>query len=158
MSERLNAIKGVLAWFADQAATDYRNRNAALSQSINQNVTHLNQIILTVSVAVLASIAGFNKALVEPNRLLAFTVITLFVLVILISVINIFYITKKTQAVYELSAKKIIFSKKDIDEMNLQSLRNKTNRMNLAILILFCTGLLAYIVLIGFGIFGGTKW
>lgn len=158
MSECLNAIKGVLAWFADQAATDYRNRNAALSQSINQNVTHLNQIILTVSVAVLASIAGFNKALVEPNRLLAFIVIALFILTILISVINIFYVTKKTQAVYELSAKKIIFSKKDVDGMNLQSLKKKTNRMNLSILTLFCTGLLTYLVLIGFGIFGGTKW
>lgn len=157
MTKHLNVFRDVLVWFADQAATDYRNRNTSLMQSIAQNVTHLNQIILTVSVAVLASIAGFNKALVEPNRLLAFIVIVLFVLVILISVINIYYVTKKTQAVYELSAKKIIFSKKDVDEVNLQSLRRRTNQMNLAILTLFCSGLVAYLTLIGFGIFGGTK-
>ena len=83
-------LKDILGWLSREYIAIYREGDRRLIDAIIQTNTQINQIILAVSVACLIAIATLNHQVFRISALLAFTSIAIFIMVILLSVINLY--------------------------------------------------------------------
>ncbi len=150
----MDLIKKGIAWFAAQYVQDYRENQARAYELIIKNSMHLNQIILTVSIASLAAIAALNQAVFAPYSVLSFAVVALFILVILFSTIN-FYLSGIILRDLQRALKQDLFLPFRISKGNYEQ-RFKISQKILDILVFggFCLGLVAFLALLGSYILG----
>ncbi|HMQ96282.1 MAG TPA: hypothetical protein PKD19_03605 [Candidatus Saccharibacteria bacterium] len=143
-------IKQAFGWLLAQFVQDNRENQARAYELIIKNSMHLNQIILTVSIASLAAIAALNQAVFAPYSVLSFAVVALFILVILFSTIN-FYLSGIILRDLQTALKQDVFLPFHISKDNYKQ-RFKTSQKILNILVFggFCLGLVAFLVLLGF--------
>lgn len=147
-------IRQVLGWLAAQFVQDYRENQARAYELAIKNSMHLNQIILTVSIASLAAIAALNQAVFTTYPELSFAVVALFILVILFSTIN-FYLSGIVLRDLQRALKQDLFLPFRISKGGYEQ-RFKTSQRILNILVFggFCLGLVAFLALLGFYILG----
>ena len=149
-------IRQVLGWLAAQFVQDYRENQARAYELAIKNSMHLNQIILTVSIASLAAIAALNQAVFAPYPALSFAVVALFILVILFSTIN-FYLSGIVLRDLQRALKQDLFLSFRISKSGYEQ-RFRTSQKILNILVFggFCSGLIAFLALLGFYILGAN--
>ena len=83
-------LKDILGWLSREYIAIYREGDRRLVDAIIQTNTQINQIILAVSVACLTAIATLNRQVFHISALLAFASMAIFIVVILLSVINLY--------------------------------------------------------------------
>lgn len=142
---------------ADEHIKDYRESKARVYDTILKTNTHINQIILTASVASLAAVAALNKEVFGPYALLSFNVVALFVLVILLSIVNLYLtalVLQDIQKQLNINWQSLSRLNKNIENQRFEKIRKYINAM---IFGGFCFGLLTFLILLGFYMLGGEK-
>jgi len=152
----IDTFKPLVGWFVNEHIKDYREGKTLIYDGIIKTSAQINQIILTVSVASLTAIAALNKAVFVPYSLLSFSVIALFILVILLSVVNLYI---STIALKDLQ-KRFSQNWKSMKRLNNGTERprfEKTQKiLNVLVLIDFCLGMVALLALLGLYILGNN--
>lgn len=146
-------LKDILGWLSREYIAIYREGDRRLVDAIIQTNTQINQIILAVSVACLTAIATLNRQVFRISALLAFASMAIFIVVILLSVINL-YLSIKALSDLQKQLSKSFFRLCFTDKMSRVPYVNIIERLSLTILCLFCLGLVTFLVLLGLYIFG----
>lgn len=157
MKRFLRYLGSVGAWIYGEHIKDRREGNRFIYETMIANRTHLNQIILTVSIASLTAVAALNNEVFEPFPELSFAVIAIFVLVILFSTVNLYISGKALRAIQQAYKKDFFFSlRKENQEYryNHQTLQKALNNL---VLYGFCVGLVALLILLGCYILGEVQ-
>lgn len=146
-----------LGWYAGEYIKDYRESAGRIYELSVKTTIQINQIILTVSVASLAAIAALNEAVFTPYGPLALTAISLFVLVILLSVINL-YVSMLTLADAHQQLLQNLKSFTRLDK-NMKNFKFKRLHKILSMIIFagFCLGLVVLLILLGVHILGAKQ-
>ncbi len=151
----IDIFKPLFSWFADERIKDYREGKALIYDGIVKTSAQINQIILTVSVASLAAVAALNKAVFVPYGFLSFTVVALFIFVILLSVVNLYLSIIALTGIQ----KQFIKNWKSFDRLNKGTENprfGKTQKiLNNLVFGGFCLGLVGLLILLGLYILGG---
>lgn len=149
MSKLLDRIAVVIGLLTGGYSRDYRENKALVYEATVKNNTHINQIILTMSVASLAAMAGLNRSVFEPYPVLSFVVLSFFALTILISVINIYLVGLSLRDMQRLLNEN--FTKLDRLDSMVDKIRYKTaNRiLNALVFWSFCVGVVCLLSLLG---------
>lgn len=141
-------------WFSLQYIEDYRESRSRAYELIIKNSMHLNTIILTVSVASLTAIAALNEKLFQHYPFLSFSVIALFILVILLSTVNFYISGVVIRDIQQNLSGDILFPIK-VSRGRYKPRLEKTQKiLNILVLSGFCLGLMALLLLLGFYIIG----
>lgn len=152
----IGTLKSLTGWFVGEHIKDYREGKALIYDGIIKTSTQINQIILTVSVASLAAVAALNKAVFVPYGFLSFSVITLFILVMLLSVINLYISTivlRDMQNQFNKNWKSLSRLNKDMEKPRFRKIQKTLNTL---VFGGFCLGLVTFLMLLGFYILGGN--
>lgn len=154
MNKFFEKIGELIGLYFGEYIKDYRESNNKIFEYILQANSQINMIILTVSVASLTAVAALNKVVFIPYEVLSFITISLFIIVILLSVVNLFLSILTSEDLQ----KKIV---KNFTSFKNQKVKNedlkyyKTRRfLNWAVLLGFCFGLVTFLILLGLHIFG----
>lgn len=146
-------LKDILGRLSREYIAIYREGDRRLVGAIIQTNTQINQIILAVSVACLTAIATLNRQVFRISALLAFASMAIFIVVILLSVINL-YLSIKALSDLQKQLSKSFFRLCFTNKMSRVPYVNIIERLSLTILCLFCLGLVTFLVLLGLYIFG----
>lgn len=139
---------------ADEHAKDRREGSRLIYETISTNSAHLNQIILTVSIASLTAVAALNKEVFVPFSELSFAVIAIFILVILFSTVNIYISSKVLREIQQAYKKDMFFSFRKVNREYTHKYTTLQKTLNNIVLCGFCLGLIALLVLLGFYVLG----
>lgn len=128
---------------------DYQENKALVYEAIVKNNAHINQIILTMSVASLAAMAGLNRLVFEPYPILSFVVLSLFALTILISVVNMYLVSFSLRDMQRILNDN--FKNLDRLEDTMDKIRYKTTNkvLNAFVFLTFCAGVICLLSLLG---------
>lgn len=157
MNDRfIDTLKSLTGWFASEHVKDYREGRDRIYDGIIKTSTQINQIILTVSVASLAAVAALNKVIFMFYGLLSFAIVALFVIVILLSVVNLFISTialRDMQKQFNQNWKSLRRLNKGMEKSRFGKIQKTLNAL---VFGGFCLGLVTFLVLLGFYILGGN--
>ena len=141
-------------WMVSEHVKDYRDNKARIYDAILKANAQINQIILTVSVASLAAVVALNKEVFVPYGVLSFIVVALFIIVILLSVINLYFAVLASgdlQRQLNQNWKSLKQLSRGINDLRFR----KTQKvLNALVLSGFCLGLISLMVLFGIYILG----
>lgn len=150
MNNLFKYLGPLFGWLISEHIKDYRENNTRIYEAVIKTNTQINQIILTVSVASLAAVAALNKEVFVPYGALSFVVVSLFILVILLSVINLYiasFVMSGFQRQLNENWKSLSHPNKDITDLRFKRTRNTLNTM---VFGGFCLGLISFLTLLGF--------
>lgn len=150
-------LKQAGLWFAAEYFSDYRGNRARVFDTIIKNNLHLNTVILTVSVASLTAVAALNDKVFSNHPMLSITVIGLFILTILSSIINFFLSGLAMNDIQRRLNKDILFPFKISKGEYKPKFRKAQQALNVLVLAGFCFGLIALLVLLAFYIMEGAR-
>jgi len=156
MDKFISIIGAFVGRIADEHLNDYREGRAFIYDGIVKTSSQINQIILTVSVASLAAVAALNRAVFVPYPKMSFTVVAIFIIVILLSVLNLYISTivlRGIQKQFNNNWKSLSRLNKGMEKPRLV----KTQKtLNVFVLVGFCIGLISLLLLLGLYILGGN--
>ncbi len=154
MNLLLEKLSLVMGWVVNERTIDYREGKALIYDAIVKINTQINQTILTVSVATLAALAALNKEIFVPYPLLSFVTIAVFVLVILLSVVNLYLsnlVLADMQKKFTQNWSSLRSPSKGVEDRRYQGARRVLNGL---VLGGFCFGLIIFLAVIGLFIMG----
>ncbi len=146
----MGVIAGAFSWFAAEYLKEYRESRIRVYETIVKNNMHLNQIILTVSIASLAAIAALNKEVFVPYPVMSFAVLALFLLVILFSTVNFYLAGLVLRDIQQTFTKDLLFPIRISRGEYRPRFQLLQKVLSIAVFGGFCLGLIALLVLLGF--------
>lgn len=142
-------IKKAAIWFGAEYMRDYRDFRARVFDTIIKNNLHLNTVILTVSVASLTAIAALSREVFARYPILSFVSVLLFVMVILLSTINLYISGLALNDLHQKLSKDILFPFKISKGRYTLKFKKVRKMLNALVLGGFCLGLISLLTLLG---------
>ena len=150
----VNFISLWIQWLGSESAADFRENKKMIYESIVRTNTSINQIILTFSLAALAAIATLNKPLFKDFSILSFIVLAIFIIVILLSVVNLFLSSVAMRAIQKTLIENWKSLKRPNSGMEKVPFARIQSILNYCVLLGFCAGVILLLALLGLHIFG----